>query len=642
MSSCFQMFGGAVPVTTKKLKENLYNDLCDKENINTDDHDLGNSYLISLQQEIKTLLPNIWAKCFPSDIVELFPRSLLSLPLTFAKLQQKILNVLENLDYIEGQVVKWGKDKSFKLIKGLSNIVSLSVFLNCFVAVDEIGALLCYIDDYHSRNSYHYFPFTVRITKYLNLKDFVKNSCLLDDKLLFVIDANGDTFFNNKPTKVEGLSNIVFISGYDGIYAAIDNSGKVFVWGKLSRISEFYEDSDEPRCIDAFTNVESISVGHNFLFAYNKNTVWAWGRNDEGQLGTGDLIDRPQPVKVFGSEILGSFNSPKEPLDRMFSGLIKLIYFEYLQYLKHLFGNHPYTKARFYTKCAISKKVAKFAKQVINGFEFLKNPQDLTLNENICDLQLQLSSDYNGPKVINTRVRKLDFYCDEVDYDPQLLTFSPNVEVVKLGGRCRSGRKFSLNLAHLSNLKCLQLDFEINIEKLPTSLVKLVLKDFDIAGIDLSYLASLKELVVKSPNISRYIVEGQISLPQSIVRSDIWLEEPVNIEIQLPNINELPDLSHLKSLKELVVLSHGTSLGIMKAEILLTKSIVKLEVELVHVTNVQAILPNVKELIIHHSIPTNITEQNFPSLKFIQLIEAEQSLLNSSLSPRKLVDENVI
>ncbi|KAL0204726.1 hypothetical protein P9112_000033 [Eukaryota sp. TZLM1-RC] len=58
------------------------------------------SYLISLQQEIETLSPNIWAKCFPSDIVELPSRSLLSLPLTFAKLQKKILKVLENLDYI--------------------------------------------------------------------------------------------------------------------------------------------------------------------------------------------------------------------------------------------------------------------------------------------------------------------------------------------------------------------------------------------------------------------------------------------------------------------------------------------------------------------------------------------------------------
>ncbi|KAL0214246.1 hypothetical protein P9112_006430 [Eukaryota sp. TZLM1-RC] len=156
--------------------------------------------------------------------------------------------------------------------------------------------------------------------------------------------------------------------------------------------------------IEAFDNVEGISVGDDFIFTYNKNTVWAWGRNYAGQLGTGDLIGRPQPVKVFGSEILGTFHYSTQPLDSMFSGLIKLIYFEYLQYLKNLFGNHPYTKVRFYIKCSISKKVAKFAKQVIDGLEFLKNPEDLKLNENICDSQLRISTDYNGPKVINTRI----------------------------------------------------------------------------------------------------------------------------------------------------------------------------------------------------------------------------------------------
>ncbi|KAL0225585.1 hypothetical protein P9112_012909 [Eukaryota sp. TZLM1-RC] len=71
----------------------------------------GSSYLNSLQQEIETLSPNIWSKCFPSDIVELPPRSLLSLPLTFTKLQKTILKVLENLDYI--------------------SVVTLSHILNC-------------------------------------------------------------------------------------------------------------------------------------------------------------------------------------------------------------------------------------------------------------------------------------------------------------------------------------------------------------------------------------------------------------------------------------------------------------------------------------------------------------------------------
>ncbi|KAL0214180.1 hypothetical protein P9112_006364 [Eukaryota sp. TZLM1-RC] len=464
----------------------------------------------------------------------------------------------------EGQVVKWGNGKSFELIKGLNNIVSLSLCDGSFVAVDRNGAFF-----FLNKQIKH-----LQVINCLIPKQPFQGSFYFDDNCLLVVDVNGDVWwfnvddpFNNKPTKVEGLSNIVFISGYDGIYAAIDNSGKVFVWGKLSRISDFYKDIHEPRCIEAFTNIEGISVGRNFLFAYNKNTVWAWGRNDEGQLGTGDLIDRPQPVKVFGSEVLGSLNSPKEPLNRMFSGLIKLIYLEYLQYLKNLFGNHPYTKARFYTKCAISKKVTKFAKQVINGLEFLKDPQDLTLNENICDLQLQLSSDYNGPKVINTRIKKLDFYCDEVDYDPQLLSFFPNVEVVKHVKRTRLGRKFkfSLNLSNFSNLRCVDV-YRFKILQLPTSLVKLVLTDVDLQDADLSYLTSLKELLVLSSSqnctISKRVCEGQLAVSPSIVRLEF---------------NFLFDVT------------------------------------------IQVCFPKLTELIIHGNVPNNITKQNFPSLNFVQL-----------------------
>ncbi|KAL0214080.1 hypothetical protein P9112_006264 [Eukaryota sp. TZLM1-RC] len=511
----------------------------------------------------------------------------------------------------EGQVIKWGNGKSFKLIKGLNNIVFISMIHNSFVAIDRYG--YCYLCNLQ-------YSLKLSVTKYTTPMSPFEGSIPLvyglrggryrNTDYLLITDNKGDVWqfqrgnnqndpFNNKPIRVSGLTNIVSITGnnccvagnvvIDVFYAALDNSGKVFVWGELSRISEFYEYSDEPRCIEAFTNIEGISVGINFLFAYNKSTVWAWGRNDKGQLGTGDLIDRPQPVKVFGSEILGTFHYPKQPLDRMFSVLIKLVYWEYLNYLQKLFGNHPYVKAKFYTKCGISKRVAQFAQEVFNVHPiqnkmFLKDPQDLNLNENICDLHLQLSTDYIGLKVINTRIKQLDVYYDEVDYDPQFLSFFPNVEVVKLGGRCRFGRN-SINLVHLSHLKCLELDFEIHIEKLPTSLVKLVLKNDLIQVADLSYLPSLNNLV-PSIGFSEGILKGQLHLPQSIIRLELLLIRNFNIQMQLPNL---------------------------------------------------------KEFIIERYVPTNITEQNFPSLKFIQLIKFDKdSLVDSSISPTTFINRVVV
>ncbi|KAL0208034.1 hypothetical protein P9112_010621 [Eukaryota sp. TZLM1-RC] len=507
---------------------------------------------------------------------------------------------------VEGKLIQFGNG-TFKPIQGI-NLHSIGFFsasLDSIVAVDSDAHFFFLPNDGSDCTQTISFV-EIPVGKYILPTKPSLSSFLFDFNSLLVIDFNGDVWrfdkgddvpFINKPTKVSGLSNIVSINSYDDIYAATDTDGKVFIWGRLSRFKNISVDSEAPICIEALTNVKYVSLGHDFLFAYNKNTVWAWGRNDKGQLGTGDLIDRPQPVKVFGSEILGTFHHPKEPLDSMFSGLIILIYFEYLQYLKNMFGNHPYIKFRYYTKCPISKKVVKFAKEVINGFELLINPQHLNLNDYIWDLQLQSSLPFNGPSVSNTRIKKLDVYYEKGDYDPQLLSFFPNVEVIKLdaGSRYNGFHRSSLNLTHLSNLKCLELNCSINVEQLPPSLVKLVLKD-RIEVTDLSYLTSLKELVLfdgfvfdgfafGGSFISPRILEAQIPLPLSIARLEVWLEEPINIKVNSRSI---------------------------------------------------------KELIIHEAIHTNITEHNFPSLKFIQLLGPEHNLSNSSLSPSKLYNQGLI
>ncbi|KAL0208610.1 hypothetical protein P9112_011197 [Eukaryota sp. TZLM1-RC] len=56
-------------------------------------------YLVSLQSEIECISPQIWSKCFPADIQEIPPRSLISLKFAYAKLQKKILKVFESLDF---------------------------------------------------------------------------------------------------------------------------------------------------------------------------------------------------------------------------------------------------------------------------------------------------------------------------------------------------------------------------------------------------------------------------------------------------------------------------------------------------------------------------------------------------------------
>ncbi|KAL0226006.1 hypothetical protein P9112_013330 [Eukaryota sp. TZLM1-RC] len=503
----------------------------------------------------------------------------------------------------EGQVVKWGEGKSFEVIEGLDNIDFLCVDGDAFIAIDSVGNYF-YCDEIN----FFQIPVNQYFTPREPFKGFLSSiGGIWNNVYLFIIDTNGVVWkfnkgddkdpFKNKPTKVPGLSNVVSINGCRGIFTAIDSDGKVFVWGSLRRMSEDFEDfedCDKPIRVQALTNIEGFSVGDDFLFAYNENTVWAWGRNDKGQLGTGDWIHRHRPVKVFGDEYFKILQYPKQPLDRMFSCLIKLVYWEYLNYLQEVYEYHPYFKGFFYTKCGISKRVAQFAQEVFNVHPFrnkmfLKDPEDFNLNENICELQLRFVTGYSGPTVINTRIKKLDVYYDDLDtveYDPQFFSLFPNVEVIKLAGGPAHTKILSLNIPQLSKLKCLELTNAFEIEPLPTSLVKLVLGPDYIEVSDLSYLTSLIELVALYDAISYNIFASQIALSQTIFRFEFQLDDPADNEIQLFNL---------------------------------------------------------KELLIHGYVPGNITEQNFPSLKFIQVIAPdEDSLSGSTLSPTKLINQGLI
>ncbi|KAL0208611.1 hypothetical protein P9112_011198 [Eukaryota sp. TZLM1-RC] len=207
----------------------------------------------------------------------------------------------------EGQVIQWGDHLPFEFIEGLNNIVDHT----SFIGMDRCGDFF-----YWNLNRSTKIP----VKHHLFSKERCKGSFSFDRNNLVLKDSNGDVWvvesedsFNNKPIKIKGLTNIVHVAGSERFCVAFNSFGNVFVYRNY-----------EPLCIEPLTNMEGISVGRDFLFAYNKNTVWSWGMKDKGQLGTGDLIDRPQPVKVFGSKILDSFHYPKQPVDRMFISNVHL------------------------------------------------------------------------------------------------------------------------------------------------------------------------------------------------------------------------------------------------------------------------------------------------------------------------------
>ena len=83
---------------------------------------------------------------------------------------------------------------------------------------------------------------------------------------------------------------------------AIKNDGTLWAWG-----SNHYGEVgtgdiklyDTP--VKVMDDVEAVSAGDDYSLAIkNDGTLWAWGNNDYGQLGDGTTEDRHTPVKIMG------------------------------------------------------------------------------------------------------------------------------------------------------------------------------------------------------------------------------------------------------------------------------------------------------------------------------------------------------
>jgi len=110
------------------------------------------------------------------------------------------------------------------------------------------------------------------------------------------------------PVRVLGLSGVIAIAGGQNHSLALKSDGTVRAWG-----SNYYGQlgngtsgaySTSPVSVSGLTDVIAIAVGDNHSFALKSNgTVWAWGRNIDGQLGNGTSgigTDKSSPVKVSG------------------------------------------------------------------------------------------------------------------------------------------------------------------------------------------------------------------------------------------------------------------------------------------------------------------------------------------------------
>jgi RHS repeat-associated protein len=115
--------------------------------------------------------------------------------------------------------------------------------------------------------------------------------------------GNNSTISVNEPVRVENLSDITDISCGSSHSLALKSDGSLWAWGYNGN-GQLGIDSKTncsvPTEITALNHdVKIVEAGAHFSFAIkNDGSVWAWGCNQNGQLGNGTNISQSSPVPV--------------------------------------------------------------------------------------------------------------------------------------------------------------------------------------------------------------------------------------------------------------------------------------------------------------------------------------------------------
>lgn len=122
------------------------------------------------------------------------------------------------------------------------------------------------------------------------------------------IGEAGSSSSTRLPTKIPGLTDMTFkeVSCWNWS-AALTTDGELFVWGPTpSGVIK-----SPKRLSNEKTRFSQVQIkGNHGIALESSGLVWAWGKNDAGQLGTGDAYERkvPNPVlKLQGRRVHGVF-----------------------------------------------------------------------------------------------------------------------------------------------------------------------------------------------------------------------------------------------------------------------------------------------------------------------------------------------
>ncbi len=119
--------------------------------------------------------------------------------------------------------------------------------------------------------------------------------------------GDGTTISRSSPTRSVSFTDWISVSAGGGQSLGIRANGTLWAWGRNSygqlgnNIASIINQSSPVSVIGGFTDWISASAGGYHSIGVRANgTLWAWGRNNYGQLGNNTVISNRSPVLAVG------------------------------------------------------------------------------------------------------------------------------------------------------------------------------------------------------------------------------------------------------------------------------------------------------------------------------------------------------
>jgi alpha-tubulin suppressor-like RCC1 family protein len=116
--------------------------------------------------------------------------------------------------------------------------------------------------------------------------------------------GTGNITNQNSPVQIGTETDWMTVAaGYTTCSFAIKTNGSLWAWGENNYgqlgIGDDSEYETSPVRVGTDTDWSSLSSGRNYTLAIKTNgSLWAWGRNNDGQLGIGNYTNQDSPVQT--------------------------------------------------------------------------------------------------------------------------------------------------------------------------------------------------------------------------------------------------------------------------------------------------------------------------------------------------------